>query len=305
MRQINIHIIPVLKAKKIGEFPFEQNFLSTYEIGRGPIFEEVDIFTKNIRSQGQDCTNFKLFNQVDNPAQADAVIFPFPLELYESIGREDLIYSIIESVCSMYSSTTCVFTWNSDKDFARYTLPDVDNFKVINYNTSQPKKSDILVPFWVMDTTPISSTHQYTFGFIGSITHTIRQMMVQQWANVNTCLISLNRFSLEEYRKLSSLCMYSLCPRGAGLNSWRFYEMFHVGSIPILFANDSALPYRDFFDYNDVCFHVEEDRITDVEYVVNKISEKPPLEILKNIEKHRWLFSLKGVQYEVWRQLAK
>ncbi len=50
---------------------------------------------------------------------------------------------------------------------------------------------------------------------------------------------------------------YTLCPRGGGNWSYRFYETLCLGRIPVFFNTDCALPYETFIHWRDYCVWVE------------------------------------------------
>ena len=54
---------------------------------------------------------------------------------------------------------------------------------------------------------------------------------------------------------------YTLCVRGNGNFSVRFYEALSLGRIPIFINTDCALPYDQTIDYRQYCVWVEQDEI--------------------------------------------
>ncbi|OUJ73972.1 exostosin domain-containing protein [Hymenobacter crusticola] len=78
---------------------------------------------------------------------------------------------------------------------------------------------------------------------------------------------------------------YTLCIRGYGNNSVRFFETLCCGRIPIFLNTDSTLPFEEIIDWRSLCVWVEEkdiDRIGDiVADFHNNISE----EDYKNLQK--------------------
>lgn len=66
---------------------------------------------------------------------------------------------------------------------------------------------------------------------------------IEQVANktLDTELIKNKRSQTLSYNKTLSDSIFSLCPKGAGPNTLRFWESIAVGSIPVLFCDDLAL----------------------------------------------------------------
>ncbi len=54
---------------------------------------------------------------------------------------------------------------------------------------------------------------------------------------------------------------YTLCPRGGGNYSHRFYETLLLGRIPVFINSDCVLPYEDLVSWKDCCVWVEEEDI--------------------------------------------
>ena len=71
---------------------------------------------------------------------------------------------------------------------------------------------------------------------------------------------------------------YTLCVRGIGNNSIRFYESLCCGRIPVFVNTDCTLPFENFIDWKQLCVWVEEkdiDRIGDIVQIFhNNISDR-------------------------------
>ena len=77
----------------------------------------------------------------------------------------------------------------------------------------------------------------------------------------------LNDSFREEYVRNIVESDYTLCVRGYGNNSIRFFEALCCGKIPVFVNTDCVLPYDFVIDWKKYCVWVEEDEI-------NKIPEK-------------------------------
>lgn len=58
--------------------------------------------------------------------------------------------------------------------------------------------------------------------------------------------------ALERFRELASRSMFGLAPRGFGLTSYRLYEMFDFGTVPVYIFNKPWLPYEDVIDWTQI-----------------------------------------------------
>jgi hypothetical protein len=54
---------------------------------------------------------------------------------------------------------------------------------------------------------------------------------------------------------------YTLCPRGGGNWSYRFYETLCLGRVPVFINTDCVLPYESLINWRDYCVWVESDAL--------------------------------------------
>jgi hypothetical protein len=67
--------------------------------------------------------------------------------------------------------------------------------------------------------------------------------------------------SFAEFRENVLGSDYTLCPRGGGNWSYRFYETLCLGRVPVFFNTDSVLPYEPLINWRDYCVWVEGDDV--------------------------------------------
>jgi hypothetical protein len=65
--------------------------------------------------------------------------------------------------------------------------------------------------------------------------------------------------SFGEFRENLLSSDYTLCPRGGGNWSYRFYETLCLGRVPVFFNTDCVLPYESLIKWRDYCVWVEGD----------------------------------------------
>ena len=109
-------------------------------------------------------------------------------------------------------------------------------------------------------------------------------------------------YNPEEYYKKVSECVFSLCPLGGGGGggfSYRFFECFHLNTIPVLMVDKITYPYEDKIDWDDIIVRLPEGCASDLNYVFQVLNSKDSPRMLDNIKKVREKFTLKGVQEEV------
>lgn len=309
---MKVHILPY---KDI--FPqllnFEYSQLSEYLAGgRQDVLDNTDIFCENVRSVSipDNEKDFSLFQRVDNVDSNTVVVFPIYLELFEFTGSISNIYYAIDKYSKLYKDNKVVFFWNHDQDFAKYTdfVSQYENVRVINYNTSVRNDQNIIVPFWTMgDISELILPKKTMVSFYGGKTHVIRYRLSDSLSNrvSEGYEFSFNKLPYDEYRKKLSEAIFGLCPRGAGLSSYRFFECFHTGTIPILHADIVKLPYTEKIDYYQMMIHIPE-VYTSFDSINNNVLGTMPKhnEMIKHIRENRWRFTLKGVQEYVYGRLV-
>jgi hypothetical protein len=67
---------------------------------------------------------------------------------------------------------------------------------------------------------------------------------------------------------------YTLCVRGIGNNSVRFYETICCGRIPIFVNTDSVLPFEHLINWKALCVWVDEKEIDNIAEVVANYHKK-------------------------------
>lgn len=97
---------------------------------------------------------------------------------------------------------------------------------------------------------------------------------------------------------------FCLAPRGYGRSSFRFYEAFLLGVIPIYIWNDiNWLPFKDVIDYNKFSIVIHISEINNLENILLNINEEKYNEMLKNYEEYKHFFELEGMTNQILREI--
>jgi len=72
-----------------------------------------------------------------------------------------------------------------------------------------------------------------------------------------------------EYQDILSKSIFSLCPKGNGSGTLRFWESLQAGAIPVLIADDLLLPIG--FDWDSCIIKVKEKNINNIPHVLSQI----------------------------------
>lgn len=133
-------------------------------------------------------------------------------------------------------------------------------------------KKDIFYSFIGYDNHPVRSE---LFG----LRHPAGTVIIKrlQWHfNVTSTKVaeSLERQKNEkmEYQDVMARTRYSLCPRGTGASTLRFWESLQAGAIPVLLSDDMSLPSG--FDWSRCVVFIKESDVQQINTILSSITEQ-------------------------------
>ena len=122
--------------------------------------------------------------------------------------------------------------------------------------------------------------HKYFASFIGSNTYWVRTDMAKAFRGKDDCLVKVGNWDinvgdekLNNFLHVMSASKFSLCPRGYGTTSFRLYESFQLGTVPVYVSDDHALPWSDELDWEEFCVIIDDDHIHDTYNILSQISD--------------------------------
>jgi len=94
---------------------------------------------------------------------------------------------------------------------------------------------------------PYNFTKQKTllYSFIGRETHPIRNAIFTSAHPQNT-YISQRPTNIRQYCNILAKSVFSLCPRGYGISSFRICESMQYDAIPVYISDEFSIPHHDF-----------------------------------------------------------
>lgn len=96
---------------------------------------------------------------------------------------------------------------------------------------------------------------------------------------------------------------YALAPRGYGRGSFRFFECFLLGTIPVYVWDDVEwLPFKDLIDYKRLCVSIHIYDLNDLEKILSSIDEEQYANMWNYYNEVKYLFELEGMSCEIIRQ---
>lgn len=111
---------------------------------------------------------------------------------------------------------------------------------------------------------------------------------------------SVNRNLQQIFIETTINSKFALAPRGYGRSSFRFFECFQLGTIPIYIWNDNNwLPFQDTINYDKLCIVLHINDIHNLENKLKSINEEQynNMWIYYNEIKH--LFELEGMSKQI------
>lgn len=93
---------------------------------------------------------------------------------------------------------------------------------------------------------------------------------------------------------------FAFAPRGYGRGSFRFFECFQLGTIPIYVWNDKNwLPFQNIIDYNQLCISIHISEINNLEQKLQSIDELKYNSMFKYYKQIKYLFELDGMTTQI------
>ncbi len=85
--------------------------------------------------------------------------------------------------------------------------------------------------------------------------HDVRRLMMKRLHGLPKYKVS-PRIPFKPYREDLGRARFALCPAGTGPTSFRLYEAMLSGAVPVYISEEFYLPYKDKYDWKDLCVFV-------------------------------------------------
>lgn len=159
--------------------------------------------------------------------------------------------------------------------------------------------------------TNIDKPRDILCSFIGSETHPIRNSIYETWKDDEDFHISYKKWSFNvsnndflNFKNVTERSIFSLCPRGYGLSSFRLYESIQLGAIPVYISDKYYLPWTDELDWNEFCVMITPDNIKNLKSILLTY-EKDDIKRMSTLarELYRKYFSLDGLCEQILKRI--
>lgn len=146
-------------------------------------------------------------------------------------------------------------------------------------------------------------------SFVGNITSNhiqpnVRQIVFDKFQhNSNFVMIhsggwtpSVNETLQQSFIHTTIHSKFAFAPRGYGRSSFRFFECFQLGTIPIYIWNDIEwLPFKDIIDYHRLCISIHISEIDTIENRLLNIDKIQYDAMFSYYHEIKYLFELEGM----------
>jgi hypothetical protein len=154
-------------------------------------------------------------------------------------------------------------------------------------------------------------------SFVGNITANhilpnVRQVMFDKLYNKNNnfSIINSGGWQPSVNSELQQLFItttinskFALAPRGYGRASFRFFECFLLGTIPIYIWNDiNWLPFQNIIDYSRLCISIHVSEIDNMEDILLSIDKTRYNDMLSYYNEIKHLFELEGMCSQIIKE---
>ena len=148
-------------------------------------------------------------------------------------------------------------------------------------------------------------------SFVGSLTHPIRNDMAHHLNNKPNCEINVKNWSphvdnneFNNFINLASKSKFLLCPRGYGLNSFRLYEAFQLGCVPVIITDILYLPWTDELNWQDFSVIIHASNVDKIYDILNSIDQTTYNNMInKGIEVYDKYFTLNGMYQNIIKRI--
>lgn len=154
-------------------------------------------------------------------------------------------------------------------------------------------------------------------SFVGNITSNhvqpnVRQEMFNTLTNKsNFHLINSGGWTPSVNKNLQNIFIettinskFALAPRGYGRSSFRFFECFKLGTIPIYIWNDiNWSPFQNVIDYNKLCVVIHVSELDKLENKLLSITEEQYVNMFNYYNEIKHLFELEGMSNQIIKEI--
>lgn len=203
------------------------------------------------------------------------------------------------------------FTVCQHDDAPSENIDDLD-IKVFSAGGNYPKGVPIPLICSPMNADNTVKDKDIFCSFVGSLTHDVRKKFIETYKDDGDFYISskdwnygINKQQLDLFSNITTKSHFTICARGYGKQSFRFYETLQLRSIPVyLYDNDPYLPFSDIIDYNSFSIILNVKDIDKLKNILKSIDCDKRIEMLeKGWEVYKNFFTFEKVTERILKNV--
>ncbi len=175
--------------------------------------------------------------------------------------------------------------------------PMINIEKTIQFLASRKSEIGIDIPLLSLPhRLPLfTPSKKYMASFIGRLsTHKIRKKMEEELSKIKDILIADGNLGSDYFVKNTLRSHISLCPRGYGGSSFRFFESMQLGVVPFLIGDLDTRPFKKFIDWDKISFYANDP--SELKNFFDTLNEKKIIEMGKSAK----VIYENYLQYQKW-----
>lgn len=179
--------------------------------------------------------------------------------------------------------------------------PMVKMKNTLVFLSSRKKDDGIDIPLLSSDhKTPFfRPKKKYLMSFIGRLdTHIIRKEMSDAITSYDDVLIQDKNQKEKPFVNNILSSYVSLCPRGYGGSSFRFYESMQLGTVPFMVSDIDTRPFKKFIDWEKISLFTNNPR--NIISVINKYTKNELLIMGRNAQREYY----EKIRFTNWCKLV-
>ncbi len=162
------------------------------------------------------------------------------------------------------------------------TGPNMDLGNAIKFMATATKDDHIPIPLCTDEHPNQNKEKTLLASFVGNFdTHPLRKRIAKECKLHKQIRATNARENLKLFRGLLNASLFNLCPRGVGPASFRIFESFHVGSVPVIISDNYRRPYGDEVNWDDFSVTIKEKDIGNIKKILYSKKEKVPSMVAK------------------------
>lgn len=157
--------------------------------------------------------------------------------------------------------------------YANGTFIDIGSVKAFYSSRVLPDGMDMPLLCSEHKVSSLSTEKKYKASFVGRfLTHEIRQELYDRFSEEKKFFIKDGFFSTEFFVNNIMESYVSLCPRGYGGGSYRFFESMQLGVVPMLIGDIDVRPFKTQLDWDSFSFYAR--NVDEAETILDSCTEE-------------------------------